>query len=693
MYEGKGFQALPPFFLMTVKGVKVMVQFLTKLNLYAVFYILLMFVVSVSCCMCGREEYSIIESYPDLIEIKNIPRSPDDLTCRCFCDLGSWYGYALPPDTGSGVNYLGSFVGPYSVLSQRWVSPWLLRLKFFFNGEERSMQHARREIHYYPGYLLQRFEFNDGINIEEKLFFASSHQAVLLVDVVNGSRRDVAFSLELTQGGLFDGFSFDTSFAIPVLKAENGQFYFSTNIHLLGIDSISKSAEKVVISSDRVCIKKGRKLRFYVVQVYITDREGKDYMDVSGNKSVSELFHATVDRWNVYLKSVLRNCERSKREIAVKALLTLVNNWRSPEGAILHNGIIPSYHTGYFDGFWAWDSWKHAVALSLFDIELAKDQVRAMFDYQDSSGMVADCIFADSSRNNWRNTKPPLAAWAVWEIYKRDGDKSFIKEMIPKLLKYHYWWYRYRDYDRDLLCEYGCCDGSKVAAVWESGMDNAVRFDSCRVVKTSDVSWSLDQESVDLNSYLYFEKIILADMLNEVGFKKEADKLAKEAAVLKNLINTKMYDPSEGYYFDIDSGTDEMCKVFGPEGWIPLFTMVAKREFAFRVREHLVDCKKFNTHVPFPTVEVCNANFDPDNYWRGPVWVDQLFFGIKGLRNYGFFDDAQILREKFFRNAKGVSDKGEPFRENYNPLTGEGLYAEDFSWTAAMVLLMCQRDF
>ena len=46
-----------------------------------------------------------------------------------------------------------------------------------------------------------------------------------------------------------------------------------------------------------------------------------------------------------------------------------------------------------------------------------------------------------------------------------------------KLKQYHNWWYRDRDHDQDGICEYGSTDGSLIAAMWESGMDNAVRFD------------------------------------------------------------------------------------------------------------------------------------------------------------------------------------------------------------------------
>ena len=65
------------------------------------------------------------------------------------------------------------------------------------------------------------------------------------------------------------------------------------------------------------------------------------------------------------------------------------------------------------------------------------------------------------------------------------------------------------DHDRDGLCEYGSTDGTLIAAAWESGMDNAIRFDSTKMLKNNDYAWSMDQESVDLNAYLYAENDLM----------------------------------------------------------------------------------------------------------------------------------------------------------------------------------------
>ena len=114
-------------------------------------------------------------------------------------------------------------------------------------------------------------------------------------------------------------------------------------------------------------------------------------------------------------------------------------------------------------------------------------------------------------------------------------------------------------------------------------------------------------------------------------------------------------------------------------------------EQANAVKLHLMDTTKFNTKVPFPTLDASHDKFNPRNgYWRGPVWLDQVYFGIKGLEKYGYDDEAKMLKTNLFENAEGLMG-GAPIRENYHPITGEGLNAKHFSWSAAHILMMIRE--
>jgi putative isomerase len=96
----------------------------------------------------------------------------------------------------------------------------------------------------------------------------------------------------------------------------------------------------------------------------------------------------------------------------------------------------------------------------------------------------------------------------------------------------------------------------------------------------------------------------------------------------------------------------------------------------------MMDPDRFRTHVPLPAVSRDNPEFS-DGYWRGLVWIDQAWFGIEGLRRYGYEEDAQALATQLIQNLEGAATPGVPLRENYHPLTGAGHNASHFSWTAA----------
>lgn len=102
----------------------------------------------------------------------------------------------------------------------------------------------------------------------------------------------------------------------------------------------------------------------------------------------------------------------------------------------------------------------------------------------------------------------------------------------------------------------------------------------------------------------------------------------------------------------------------------------------------MVNPSVFNTKVPLPTLDVTRSEFAPlKGYWRGPVWLDQFYFGVTGLKKYGFTKEADELALKLFNNADGLLTD-QPLRENYHPMTGKGLNALNFSWSAAHILML-----
>ena len=655
---------------------------------------------SISCLQSQQKD--IIYDYPNVINVKSSPENSKDLSSFCQFDLGSWLGYALP----ESVTETGKIIGPFSSIHSEWMSSSIMNL-FILNSEQqiiRPEEYKNVKINSYPGVLSQKFTV-DSVEISMIQYFVSSQTAIIQFDFTNTSKSNKNLKIGL-DGSLNNGYKFkkndktisfefdkvELKHLVEISASNNGRFeinsdknkyhyHFDTPLKLMPGRKLSSSAAISVSSSENQ-----KNTETKLIQKVFSDPE--------------KFRTATINRWNKYITGIFSSKSnwfenKDYKTIAVKSLITLVNNWKAPLGILKHEGLFPAYSTGYFNGFWAWDSWKHSVALVHFEPELAKNQIRTMFDFQNEAGMIVDCINTDETKNfeswnlNWLNTKPPLASWSVWKVYEKTNDKNFLKEMYPKLVKYHKWWYKNRDHDKNGLCEYGSSLPKVYACKWESGMDDGVRFDKSKMLKNSETANSLDQESMDLNSFLVQEKEFLSKISAELGNKKESEQFLAESKKIKKMVQELMFDKNTGYFYDINIENKSHIVVQGSEGWIPLWTKVATKQQADAAIKNILDPNKFATYIPLPTMAKDHPKFfSKGNYWRGPVWLDQVYFGIESLKNYGYVKEAKTFTQQIFDRLEGLKKPGLAIRENYNPLNGEGKFGHNFSWSAAHLLLL-----
>lgn len=621
--------------------------------------------------------------FPNALELRSslTQTNVSNTSAALFSDMGAWQAYSLP----TRVEEYGGFNGP-ALFNKRGVvlSESVAKLSFTVNSKPFLFENAKAT--YYPGKAVMEYN-SDNVNLKQSLIFTDHRTALVQTLITNNS--DVPITVKWGWAGIMK--------AKTTLSSSANQIRININNGIYIIDFNDPMPYNIELSDNSYTANSSREYSIQAHKNIVFDTQHSNFIDAKDEQanykklsSIGNYFLINESRWDFMLTKALQNFgklgqDKMSQNLKVKAVITLLTNWRSAAGDLKHDGIFPSFST--FDGFWAWDSWKHAAACARFFPELGKNNIRAMFDYQDEAGMVADCVYITAANNNYRDSKPPLAAWAVWAIYKQTADKEFVKEMYPKLLKYHQWWYANRDHDHNGLCEFGSTDGTREAAAWESGMDNAVRYDNAKMLKNNDKAWSLDQESVDLNSFLYAEKLILAQMCDVLKI-KGAYNFKADAAKLKKEINQLMFDKTMGYYYDVKIADKSKLLMEGTEGWHPLWANLATKSQAVAVAKIMADTTRFNTFVPFPTYAANRKEFDPENgYWRGPVWLDQVLFGVEGLRNYGLDAQADAMLHKFLNNAEGMKDN-QPINENYNPLTGKRLGANHFSWSAAALLML-----
>ena len=108
---------------------------------------------------------------------------------------------------------------------------------------------------------------------------------------------------------------------------------------------------------------------------------------------------------------------------------------------------------------WFWDSCFHAIVLSHFDIELAKNEIRSLLKVQKESGFIPHVVYwgatkfrrplagfgamLESGFSFFPKTtdmiQPPLIAQSVEAIYEKEKDIDFLQEVVPKIKAYYKW--------------------------------------------------------------------------------------------------------------------------------------------------------------------------------------------------------------------------------------------------------------
>lgn len=624
----------------------------------------------------------------NLINVKNTPENAADYGKYVLSDLGAWSGYALPEH--EGYEYQGAFIGPMNMRGY-WMATSLASPSISVDGKQWNLVRNIQTAKYHPGKLIQKFT-DDQIHFTTELCFATSRSAVVRSVIKNVSNKPVSIGM-LWNGGVFDKKTVATKIdnGIDFIRPKDQnhvvvKFLTADQVNVMGNDSLH------VVEKANLVLQPGDSYQAnYTQTLTLTDEDVNAELATLAAMDVNEAFKANEKRWNGYLSALFSSDskfmkENKYRKVVVKSMMTLNSNYRSVAGDILHGGSYPSYN-GFF-GIWSWDSWKIASANALYNTKMAESEMLSLFDYQSDKGMVPDFIGYNKKGNNWRDTKPPLSAWGTMNVYNECHNKEFLSEMFDKIYKFHQWWYTDRDHDKNGICEYGSTDGSLIAAAWESGMDNGVRFDDAVMLKNGEKAWSMNQENICLNSFLYKEKLVLAEMATILNKKDLAAQLTKEAEYIKEFVQNKMFDTETGFFYDTRIETGEHIKVMGAECWLPLWAGIATQEQAEQVKEKMMDPNKFNSTLPLGTLDVSHPRLRATRgYWRGPVWVDQVYFGIVGLRNYGFNEEADFLTEKFVNNAQGLITDG-PIHENYNPLTGETLNCPNFGWSSAVIIKM-----
>jgi hypothetical protein len=398
---------------------------------------------------------------------------------------------------------------------------------------------------------------------------------------------------------------------------------------------------------------------------------------------------------------------------------------------------------------WSWDSACIAMGYSTWNQPRAETELRSLFAGQWANGLLPHIVFTAGARyfpgpEFWQTERspdapgsprtsgivqPPIHATAALTVYgnaaDRDRARGFLAELMPKLAAWHGYLYRERMRDGDGLVE--------IWHPWESGMDNSPLWDDALArmklapdqvpaYQRVDVTLADAAErptNADYDRYAYLVGV-LRDLRYDAARVRETVPFAVQTVLFNSLlvqanrdlaeiarivggdpapfeewaeltargIDAKLWDDADSMYVDYDVRAGERVRARSSSGYAPLYAGVPTPERARRMIDSLpgagmsVDGGWAATSLP-----PADPRFEPNLYWRGPVWPILNWVLLRGLQRYGYRDLAAQVRSAVI----GLSRRG-GFWEHYSPTTGEGHGGEQFAWTAALVLDLLREE-
>jgi hypothetical protein len=276
---------------------------------------------------------------------------------------------------------------------------------------------------------------------------------------------------------------------------------------------------------------------------------------------------------------------------------------------------------------------------------------------------------------------PPLFSWAEWENYQVTGDSSRFTKLIngktifQRLVDYFYWVKKNRRWENQLYW----------TTSWANGMDDNPRLNpgvgtssGLPVCDNAGGSW-IDITTQQAMNALYLSRI--AAVLGKDSLKQV---LVMEHEQLKKLINEKMWDAQDGFYYDIDKN-GQFYKVKTPASFWTLLAQITDDSKAKKLVEHIVNPNEFWTPHHIPTVSKDDPHFQEDGgYWDGAVWAPTTYQTIRGLHDQGYQKVARDIATNHLENLFYVYNTTKTLYENYQPvqpLAGERAKDEFVGWT------------
>jgi hypothetical protein len=380
---------------------------------------------------------------------------------------------------------------------------------------------------------------------------------------------------------------------------------------------------------------------------------------------------------------------------------------------------------------WLWDAAFIALGWSTLDRSRAWDELDSIVRGQWPDGMLPHVIYHHPGARYFPDpdlwgvgrtpatsaiTQPPVLASVVLRMVQdADGDREDVeraRRLWPALVASHRWMHSARDPDgTGLICSYH---------PWETGMDNSPPWDEPLARVPLDGAVTYDRKDTALvpvtqrpttRDYDRYVAIVaemrsmryepaamwercsfkVADIAtNAIAARAGADLLTLAALIDGDCAEAaawahasrdglqRLWEPTQRQFFSLDLRTGMMLMPATSASLLPCWTGMLTTEQHAAVADSF-DRWGTTAGAAVPSCEPTAQAYDPNRYWRGPVWVNINWMIADGLRREGDAARADALRDD---TRRLIEQSG--MREYFNPETGAGLGAADFGWTAAL---------
>ncbi len=328
-------------------------------------------------------------------------------------------------------------------------------------------------------------------------------------------------------------------------------------------------------------------------------------------------------------------------------------------------------------------------------------------------------------------TMPPMHGIALWFLLQHAPDEQtgldWIRPLFHKVVAQHRYLYRYRDPHEEGL--------AYIRHPWESGTDNSPVWDEplARIqidkqqlppyqrqdLQSADAARHRPTDA-DYDRYVWLVDLFRRHHYDDGAIEAECPFLVQDPLFNAILcwaneclvalggmlgedmhdllewnelsiysLNHKLWDASQRRYAAWDLVADRHLPTHSIAAMMPLIAGAPDLEQARCLLEWL-DSPAFSGTPQHParlcpTFDMQHPAFDPECYWRGPVWVNTNWLLYHGLMRYGLGRHARRLKDDTIELLArfGFCEYFDPRAQS--PAT-RGYGTDQFSWSAALCI-------